>query len=202
MGVKGMVFSRIKGVLDVEEKINQLSASVANHTAKIDAHTKAVEESAKAVCGLQEEVSKVNTDTASIYLEFMEQLNHTKKLNEELRSDIYDFKLLKGQLKTKIIEELTESFRGEIATQSKKLEADITVYNSLKDELGRVLAEIKGLQDELKKFRTISSQIKAADFELASYAREVTCMARDKQELLARADRLENAIAKERRRNN
>ncbi|MBI5398927.1 hypothetical protein HZB03_05675 [Candidatus Woesearchaeota archaeon] len=195
-----MVFSKVKGLLEIEEKINQLSATVAGHTTKIEMHTKAVEEGAKAVGLLQQEISQVNTDTANIYLEFMEQLNHTKKLNEELKDDIYDFKLLKGQLKTKIVEELSESFRGEIAMQSKKLEADIKVYNALKDELGRVLAEIKGLQEEMNKFRTISSQIKTADFELANYAREVTRLARDKNELLARADRLESAIARERRR--
>ncbi|MBI4738529.1 hypothetical protein HY772_03045 [Candidatus Woesearchaeota archaeon] len=195
-----MVFSKVRSLLEVEEKINQLSAVVADHTVKIEAHTKAVEGGAKAVGLLQQEISQVNVDTSNIYLEFMEQLNHTKKLNEELKDDIYDFKLLKGQLKTKIVEELSESFRGEIAAQSKKLEADIKVYNALKDELGRVLVEIKGLQEEMNKFRAISSQIKTADFELANYAREVTRMAREKQDLLSRADKLESAIARERRR--
>lgn len=195
-----MVFSKVKGLLEIEEKISQMSATVAEHSAKISEHTRTVEDSAKAIGLLKQEVSQVNTDTANIYLEFMEQLNHTKKLNEELKDDIYDFKLLKGQLKTKIVEELTESFRSEIATQSKKLEADIKIYNALKDELGKVLLEIKGLQEEMNKFKTISSQIKAADFELANYAREVTRMAREKQDLLARTDRLESAIARERRR--
>jgi chromosome segregation ATPase len=194
-----MVFSRVKGLFEVDEKLTELTAKMADHTAKIDEHTKAVESSANAVKGLKDEISNVNTDTANIYLEFMEQLNQTKKLNEELKDDIYDFKLLKGQLKTKLVEELTESFRQEISAQSKKIDADIRTYNALREQLDKVVSEVKGFNEEINKFKQISSQIKSADFELAKYAREVTMLARDKEELLARADRLESAIAKERR---
>jgi chromosome segregation ATPase len=194
-----MVFAKVKGLMEVDEKIDQLTAKVADHSAKIDEHTRAVEQSAGAVKCLKEEISHVNTDTANIYLEFMEQLNQTKKLNEELKDDIYDFKLIKGQLKTKLVEELTESFRQEMSAQSRKIEADIKTYNALREQLDKVVAEIKAFQEEVGKFRQISSQIKSADFELAKYAREVTMIARDKEELLARADRLESAIARERR---
>ena len=196
-----MVLEKVKGVFALEERITQLSKKVDEHSAKIDEQSKIVESGAKSVGLLKDEIGKVNTDTAAIYLEFMDQLSVTKKLNEELKNDIYDFKLLKGQLKSKLVDELTENFRLEIAAQSKKLEADIRTYNDLKQELAKVVSEIQALRQEIEKFTKISSQIKSADFELARYAREVTRVGQEKRKLADHADRLESAIARERRRN-
>ena len=80
-----------------------------------------------------------------------------------------------------------------------ELKKEMGDMGELKESLASVKIELAQTQDELKKFTTISSGIKEADFELTQYIKKIQSMDNEKLELLQKIDSLERLLARMKR---
>lgn len=145
--------------------------------------------------GFKEEVSG-HTEVMDTLRACREEISQMKG---ELSNEIYDFKLLKGNLNTKILEKFDVEVRGALDTHLSKLQADADQFRKLKQDLSVTSDKVKEAAGELDKFNRIAQQIKEADFSLVRHAKKLEGMERDKLALMKKVDYLERMVSKARR---
>jgi len=173
----------------------------------IDLINKNVEDSNKAISELKNELSSVNKElqeTKEIQKEFLknfrENLFVIKNLKEDFSKELYDFKLLKGQLQRSILEKFEEELQKDLEINRESLRKDMDEYGDLRKKVAEILSKLNLSSDEISKFIEISKNIKKEDFELARHANSLTEANREKLELMRKIDALERLVSKIRRR--
>ena len=186
------MIQKIKDLMQIKELIDGINTQVGSHS--------------KDVNSLKEELSLLNkglsevkgnqTEFLSNFKDNLEMINECK---ESLRKEVYDFKLLKAQTQKNLMEKFEEELGKELKVYSEKLKTDLNGYNKLKEETALMLAQIKGISDEINKFTEVSKNIKKEDFELTKFANQLLEADKEKLELMRKIDTLERLISKMRR---
>ena len=122
-----------------------------------------------------------------------------KHSNEDLKSSVYDFNMLKNKLQNQLVEKFEEELKKELNINLEKLKKEAENYNLLKTNTEAVLLKTKNIAAEIDKLVEISKNLKKEDFELTQYHRELLKADKEKLELMQRIDTLEKLIAKLRR---
>ena len=122
-----------------------------------------------------------------------------KTIRHDFEKELFQFKLLKGQMQKNIIEKFEEELDKELKIQIDKLKIDSEKYNELKDHISEITNKVNNLGEEINKFVAISSNIKKEDFELTRFANQLHEMDKEKLELMQKIDTLERLISKMRR---
>ena len=131
---------------------------------------------------------------------FKENLFVIKNLREDFGKEIYEFKLLKGQLQRKLLEKFEEELQKDLEVSRDSLRKDTDDYNELRKKVAEILSRLNMTTEEINKFIEISRSIKKEDFELTRFARQLIEMDREKLELMRKIDTLERLVSKIRRR--
>jgi len=97
-----------------------------------------------------------------------------------------------SEIEKKMFDRLSSTMRDSIS----KLDADVSKFNSLKDEIGNITKTITSLNDHIARLNTISEKITAADFDLSKYRFSVEKYETEKLRLLRKIDNLESIMAK------
>ena len=130
---------------------------------------------------------------------FEENAKKVVSVREDFEKALYDFKLLSGDMQKKLTEKFDEVLKDEIKSYVDDLKKEMGDMGELKESLASVKIELAQTQEELKKFTTISSGIKEADFELTQYIKKIQSMDNEKLELLQKIDSLERLLARMKR---
>ena len=117
------------------------------------------------------------------------------QLREELQHEVEDFKLQKTRMQQKLLENTDHEVRDGLD----RLKTDVNRYNDLKRELDLVNANIAKAVQEINKFNLISQKIKAEDFELTKFAKQIFQADQEKLRLMNEIDSLKHLISRERR---
>jgi len=173
----------------------------------LDAINQNVEENNRIISELKEELKSLKTglkETKKSQDEFLntfkDNLSSISNLKEDFGKELYDFKLLKGQLQRKILDKFEEELQKDLEVNRDSLKKDIQDYNELKKNVDEILSRINMTSTELSKFLDISRNIKKEDFELVRHSRNLAEMDREKLELMRKVDNLERMLSKMRRR--
>jgi len=184
---------KIKDLMAINEQIE-----VVNNTVK--EHSKSVEQLKETVSALQTSMHEIKSNNDEFVKLFSQNLDiiHTSK--EELKKEVYDFKLLKTQMQKKLLEKFETELGNHLCISSDKLRNDLDEYNKLKEKVSSTISNIESLSSEINKFSDISKNIKKEDFELTQFNKQMQDADKEKLELMRKIDNLERLIAKMRRR--
>jgi chromosome segregation ATPase len=187
------MIKKIKNLMAINEQIE-----VVNNTVK--EHSKSVEQLKETVSALQTSMHEMKSNNEEFAKLFSQNLNIINTSKEELKKEIYDFKLLKTQMQKKLLEKFETELGNHLCINSEKLQNDLNEYNQLKDKVSSTITNIEGLSLEINKFSDISKSIKKEDFELTQFNKQMQDTDKEKLELMRKIDNLERLIAKMRRR--
>ena len=193
------MISRIKDAMAVSERLDELSAKL-----KIvgeDASSQSTELAGfrKEIEGIRAEMSRFSEYTAGFRSAMAIQLDAMQSAKEDLKKEVFDFKMIKGDVQSRLVADIAEDLRTEIRKECEKLDTDVKKFNQLKDELSSMVAKFRSAESEIDKFREVASEIKSADFTLANHAKELAKADAEKLRLKQRVDQLEHLISKMRR---
>jgi len=183
----------------VSRKLDDVSQDVKAVSKDVESHSKAMANFNEQVTALTGAV-KLNADESSRFCAtIQEQIAELKRAREDLKQEVYDFKLIKSELKSKLISDLTDDFRAHLKEEAAKLDTDVKRFNELKEELSGLVSKFRDVESEVDKFREIAKDVKSADFELSRHAREIAKADQEKLRLMQKIDHLERLISKMRR---
>lgn len=193
------MISKVKDLMAVSEKLDSVSRKVDDVSKEIGVHSEGIASFTTEVTDLKDELAKLNSEVTRFSSTTNEQLDALRKARADLEKEVYDFKLIKADIKSKLVAEITEDFRSQMQKETAKLDIDVKNFNDLKQELSRLVGKFRSVEDEIAKFKAIAQDVKKADFELARHARELTKADEEKLRLLQKIDQLERLVSKMRR---
>lgn len=193
------MISKVKDMMAVSERLDGVSARVKSLDADISAHSEGIAAFRKEVGVLRSELKETAEGISGFCSAMLSELDGLRQLREDLKKELFDFKMIKSDIRSNLVSGLTEDFRSQLREETRKLDTDVKAFNSLKDELSVLVTKFRGAEAEIDKFRSIASGISAADFELSRYAREVAKADQEKLRLMQKVDQLERLVSKMRR---
>ncbi|HLC61287.1 MAG TPA: hypothetical protein VJJ52_07730 [Candidatus Nanoarchaeia archaeon] len=187
------MITRIKELMNVKDDLVLINKN-------IDENNKIISELKAELTALKNEVSETKSIQQDFLNTFKENLTVIKNLREDFGKELYEFKLLKGQLQRKILDKFEEELQKDLEINRDSLRKDANDYNELREKVSEVLSRLNLTSDEITKFTEISKNIKKEDFELTKFAKQIADMDREKLELMRKIDNLERLVSKIRRR--
>lgn len=193
------MISRLKGLMQTGEKLDTLSSKVDSSRKNINEYSKELESFHDEISELRKEVKKFSAEASKFTETAFAQLQAVRTTNENFKQELYDFKMIKADVKSRLVADVVEEVRSELGKEMSKLNTDVKGFNDLKNELSVLVGKFKSVEDELTKFKAVAAEIKTADFELGKYARELEKNDREKVALMREVERMQHLLAKERR---
>jgi len=166
----------------------------------IEENNKIISELKAELTSLKNEVSETKSIQQDFLRTFKDNLTVIKNLREDFGKELYEFKLLKGQLQRKILDKFEEELQKDLEVNRESLKKDANDYSELRSKVSDILSRLNLSSEEIDKFISISKNIKKEDFEMTKFARQVVDMDREKLELMRKIDSLERLVSKIRRR--
>ena len=143
--------------------------------------------------------NEIDVKKNEFFKNFNDNMDLMKTIRQDFEKELFDFKLLRGQMQKKIIEKFEEELGKELKIQMDNLKSDAESYNHLREEINQISGKVNLFGEEISKFTAISRNIKKEDFELTRFANQLTSMDKEKLELIQKIDTLERLISKMRR---
>ena len=187
------MLQKIRDVLKTKEDIDLMNRN-------IEENNKIISELKIELETLRKELAETKKTQDDFLRNFKENLNVIKNLREDFGKELYEFKLLKGQLQRKILDKFEEELQKDLEVNREALKKDADDYNELRKKAAEILSKLNLTAGEISKFMEISKNIKKEDFELTRFARHLLEMDREKLELMRKIDTLERLVSKIRRR--
>ena len=166
----------------------------------IEENNKIISELKAELTSLKNEVGETKIIQQDFLSTFKDNLTVIKNLREDFGKELYEFKLLKGQLQKKILDKFEEELQKDLEVNRESLRKDTDEYSELRGKVAEILSRLNLTSEEITKFTEISKNIKKEDFELTKFARQIVDMDREKLELMRKIDNLERLVSKIRRR--
>jgi chromosome segregation ATPase len=178
---------------NVLEKLEEISCAVN----RLDKKINNIEDN------LHKNTTKLKTTLAN-HEQAVEKFVYLTKVFEKeidnLRNELYEVKGLESRLPDMISKILEENLILAVSRDVAKLRSDVEKYTVLKTKVNELGTSIDTIISELKRLSAVSTKIKDADFEFRRLNIELDKAYSEKYRLKKRIDKLEELIAKERRR--
>ncbi|MBI2652081.1 hypothetical protein HYX00_01330 [Candidatus Woesearchaeota archaeon] len=187
------MLQKIKDLMKIKEEIDEINKNIKENS-------KATSDLTIGLEPLKKELTEIKANQQEFLKNFKENLFVIKNLKEDFGKEIYEFKLLKGQLQRKLLEKFEEELQKDLEINRDSLKKDTEDYNELRKKVAEILSRLNLTSDEINKFIEISKNIKKEDFELTKFARQLLDMDGEKLELMRKIDTLERLVSKIRRR--
>ena len=187
------MIQKIKELLKTKDDIDRINSN-------IEENNKLISELKTQLESLKGELIETKKEQKEFLHNFKENLFVIKNLREDFGKELYEFKLLKGQLQRKILDKFEEELQKDLEVNRESLKKDTEDYNELRKKVSEIFSRISLTGVEISKFIEISRNIKKEDFELTKFARHLVDMDREKLNLMRKIDTLERLVSKIRRR--
>ena len=187
------MITKIKELMNVKDDLNLINRNV-------EENNKIISELKSELTELKKELNETQKTQQDFLKNFKDNMFVIKNLREDFGKELYEFKLLKGQLQRKILDKFEEELREDLKVNRESLKKDAEDYNELRKKVSEILSRLNLTTSEINKFMEISKSIKKEDFELTKFARQLIDMDREKLELMRKIDTLERLVSKIRRR--
>ncbi len=187
------MLTKIKELMNVKDNLDEINRSAQDSN-------KAISELKADLESLKKELEELKTNQKEFLKNFREDLAVIHNLRADFGKELYEFKLLKGQLQRKILDKFEEELQKDLEVNREALKKDVSDYNELRKKIGEIASRLNMTNEEITKFVEISKNIKKEDFELTKFARHLLDMDREKLELMRKIDGMERLVSKIRRR--
>lgn len=187
------MIQKIRDLMRIKEEIDTINRNTLENS-RIASELKAELES------FGKEMAEARKMQDEFLKSFRESMFAVKNLKEDFGREIYEFKLLKGQLQKKILVRFEEELQKDLEVSRENLKKDAEDYSELRKKVNEILSRMSLTGEEMNKFIEISKSIKKEDFELTKFARHLMEMDNEKLELMRKIDSLERLVSRIRRR--
>ena len=187
------MLQKIKDLMKTKEDLDLINKNV-------EENNKIISELKSELTELKSELNETQKTQQEFLKNFKENIFVIKNLREDFGKELYEFKLLKGQLQRKILDKFEEELQKDLEVNRESLKRDAEDYSELRKKVSEILSRLNLTSEEINKFVEISKSIKKEDFELTRFGRQLVDMDREKLELMRKIDNLERLVSKIRRR--
>lgn len=162
---------------------------------RISEQEAALQQARQEIAGLDQKAGQLSRSNAELSEHTRLVLESVRQLREELDEEMQSLKLSRNRLLPAVTQKMEQEMQELLAT----LRRDHDSYLSLNKEMAQLSSRISLLNQEIDKFKAISSSIKAMDFEMKRYARALDDKENEKLRLIRRIEELQSIISRERR---
>ena len=193
------MLNKIKNILNVEKSLDSLYKKVYDQEKAVEELGINTTDSLNELKSLKDEIKQISGIIKTIKTDSEKTNISLKHIFEDLRDQINDFKIIKGQLAKKLFENMKKELQENMSSSFEHLKTDVNQFNSLKIKMESVCSQVDNLEAEIKKFNEIAKNIKQQDFCLTKYAKKLESQDREKLNLMKQIDSLQRLLGKERR---
>ena len=195
------MLDKLKAVVQIKEELDGIKSKVEGQVEIIGKLDTQIQEMKKFVDEFQKQQKQIFDEQKNIIQNFQKDKNNLSEQIENLKEEVYNFKLLKSQVQNKIMEKFEHELHEQLKLQSETLKTDVDQYKDVKTKISETATHLATLNEQVMKLKEISSKIKQEDFELTRVMGKVAAQEREKQFLKERLDKAERFAANARRRN-
>lgn len=188
------MIDKVRGLFQLKESMDEIS--IRSRQNRND-----VAEMRNDIANLKGEFARAAVEQKNLIEQIQKDISSISQLREEFQKELFDFKLIKSQVQSKILAKFDEELERELKIYLENLKKGVDEYGSNKTKIDSAMRNIDDFGKEIAKFTEISKNIKIGDFELTRYAQTLNQRDRERIELLRKIDYLEKVISKERRMN-
>ena len=136
------MIQKIKGLVKIGEEIDSLKGKFDDTHDNIESFKKKVDLLHEKFDCHEKKLDELHSNQTEFLDNFKDNLDMINGLKKELENEIYDFKLIKSQIKNKIVEKFEEELSNELKLNLETLKEDLNNYNEIKNSIGVVLNDI------------------------------------------------------------
>ncbi|MAG16330.1 hypothetical protein CMO88_04680 [Candidatus Woesearchaeota archaeon] len=165
------------------------------------------EKQSKITLSLKEDITSAKSDMKSLIEKQQQLINENtnalrtvKELKEQLGESIDSIKIISSTIQNNLVRKTTDELNNLTQEISSKLSGSENLKKEVEDTATSVKNELNNLGDEIKKLQTVSSSIKAEDFELSKFSNQLQAADNEKLKLMRQLDSLQRLVSSLRRR--
>jgi len=193
------MIQKFKDILQVSKNLEKVDNQLKTLSSDSDELRKDFDSVKKSVEELKNTVGESAKAQEKLLKNFNDNIDAISSVRDEMKEELFKFSVLKGQMQDKIMKKFTEELENEISERKKDLNVDTGKYKEVKGIVEEMALELGKAKQEIKKWMDISSKIKAEDFELIKFAKQMKEIEAEKLALMQKVDNLERMIGKMRR---
>lgn len=193
------MLNKIRNIMNVEKSLDSLYKKVYDQEKAVEELKINTTDSLNELKSLKDEIKQISGIIKTIKTDSEKTNISLKHIFEDLRDQINDFKIIKGQLAKKLFENMKKELQHNMNSSFEHLKTDVNQFNTLKIKMESVCSQVDNLEAEIKKFNEIAKNIKQQDFCLTKYAKKLESQDREKLTLMKQIDSLQRLLGKERR---
>jgi len=190
------MLGKIGDVFKVKEVVDSINEELGKTKDELDSFRKKISE----IIDLQKEFSEIKQQQKSMISSIKESSDAIRMLKDDLKKEVYDFKLIRNQTQKNIMQKFEEELSKELASGTDALKSDLQEYSELKLKMNSMINNMTKLEDDINNLRQIASSIKKEDFDLSKHMKGMKEAESEKLELMRKIDGLERLCASLRRR--
>ncbi len=186
------MIDKFRDLLKIKDEVDGLKS-------KMDAQSASFESFSREAAKLCDNLQSLRNTQSQLLEEMKGSMGMFSEVREDLSKEVYDFKLLKAQLQKKLLDKFEEELKQELKLNVESVRKDLTSYEEMKNSIKEMLKKMELTKQEMGKWLEISANIKASDFELHKFARQLQNTDQEKLELMRKIDIMERLVSKMRR---
>ena len=157
------MINRIKELVNIKDDIKAVSSDFSELRKEVSSFKQDIE-------ALKKSVNDSNAKHEDFLKRFEKNLDIIDESKEELKKEVYDFKLLKSQLQNKVLQKFEEELGKELKVNIDKLKGDYDGYAELKSKVDGLKPKMDELSKTISRLSEVSKAIKKEDFELTRFS--------------------------------
>jgi chromosome segregation ATPase len=177
------------------KELMQLKDNVDSLNRKLEDHSATIQELSTNILGFKRSFETMHGDSEKSVEAMHKEMEAILQFKEQLEQELYEFKLTQKEIRDKFHKQM----ESEVGWLRGAMEKDIGQFNELKKKLDSKLQTVDKLDSEVQRLTTIAKSIRAQDFELVHYQKELQRQNQEKLMMLRKIDSLERLVAKMRK---
>tara|TARA_Y100000310_G_scaffold272984_1_gene288238 strand:+ start:245 stop:838 length:594 start_codon:yes stop_codon:yes gene_type:complete len=193
------MIEKFKNLIKTDEVINEINEKIESTSSQVTTLQKNIENLNSTIENLKTELIEMKNNNEELTKSSRISVEASHSVLNDLRKEVYDFKLLKSQIQNKVLQKFEEELSANLTTNTDKLKQDLENYSDIKKSTADMLTTFLDIKTDVTRLKTISQNINAGDFELNKFANQLKSADNEKLALMRRIEKLEMLISRMRR---
>lgn len=185
------MLDNLRAITNLKSELDQLAERQQKITEGLSTVEIQVQGFQEAVGRLQQSLDSFSKQFQAKHHQLEQALSSLISLGAEFEKEVHGIHVLKSDMQKRISKEAEE----QIAAVAKDFLEKASPYKNVDARSNEIVAQLHGLQQEMEKFKAISSTIQQKDFELVKFGKMLEQNDREKLDLMRKIDALERLMA-------
>ena len=193
------MLDKIKEVIGVADKIKEVSTAVEVHNQKVQQLQEQLNKLQEIIASMSSAQSKALNEVQHVLDQTRQSMESVGDVKKKLEDEVYQFRMLKGQLQNKLIDKFDQELSSELKRNTEEIGIHANNFSKALQEGNRFSTALLQTTNELQKWLVISKKIQEKDFDMTKTARQLIAYGEDKKALIQKVEMLERLVGKLRR---